>query len=296
MKLAEILTKAYWHFFKFMPCEMILKRQWAEYDRIEEKYALHDFDLSTITQSFNDVNQGKVIWFFGDTGIENAPLIVKKCYNSLVINAVRGGWKVVALTENGVKKYIQLPSFIEELKEKGKMWYALYSDLIRLALLYCYGGIWCDATCYLTKSIPQEILNSPLFFFEFASITHWSPYRYENWFIRAEKKNYVIERILKGLLFYWSQQRSKQDYFVWFHIQNALYLNDEKSKKMMDDMWYCCNYDAMLIQIKYGLDSAYEEKKWNEIMSHCFVQKLTYKYDQSLENTKEMNLLNYILK
>ena len=73
-----------------MPCEMILKRQWAEYDRIEEKYALHDFDLSTITQSFNDVNQGKVIWFFWDTGIENAPLIVKKCYNSVVINAVRG--------------------------------------------------------------------------------------------------------------------------------------------------------------------------------------------------------------
>lgn len=33
MKLAEILTKAYWHFFKFMPSEMILKRQWAEYDQ-----------------------------------------------------------------------------------------------------------------------------------------------------------------------------------------------------------------------------------------------------------------------
>ncbi len=61
-------------------------------------------------------------------------------------------------------------------------------------------------------------------------------------------------------------------------------------------MWYCCNYDAMLIQIKYGLDSAYEEKKWNEIMSHCFVQKLTYKYDQSLENTQDMNLLKYILQ
>ena len=265
---------------------MILKRQWDEYKRIERCNALNEFDLSCVKNTNNIKTNGKTIWFFWNTGLETAPPIVKRCYASLLQNTPVG-WDVKVLTEHEVKTYVQLPDFVEKLKEEGKMWYALYADLIRLALLYKHGGIWCDATCYLTKTIPREITDFPLFFFEFANVTSYSPMRFENWFIRAERENYVVGRIFQGLLSYWSSDRSGQDYFVWFYIQTALYMHDIKAKEQMDEMWYCHNYDAMLVQLKYGLGGKCSKMLWNQVKNKCFIQKLTYKYDKDMEELKD---------
>lgn len=286
----NIFKKAYWHIFKTMPCEMILKRQWDEYRRINKKYALRDFDLSCIEPSMEKKEEREYIFFFWDKGLENAPAIVKQCYGQLISKCPKG-WEVILLTKNTASQYIKLPAFIETLFTEGKIWRALYADLLRLALLYKYGGIWCDATCYLTQSIPTEILESELFFFEFASLLPHSPMKYENWFIRAKKENYVIGRILQSLLYYWSQPKKKQDYFVWFYIQTALYLQDKEAKLQMDNMWYCCNYDAMLVQIHYGLTTVYTDKLWKQISEKCFVQKLSHK----ITPQQEKNLLHYLL-
>ena len=160
MKIRLYLEKLYWHLFKFMPCEMILKKKWNAYYKFRE--TSKTFNLESIGTPMN-IKTDKNIWFYWEQGIENAPAIVKKCYESVVRNKP-DGWDIVVLNKKSAKEYISMPPFIEELYEHGKIWKALYADLLRLALLYKYGGIWNDATCYVTRQIPEEILNNPLFY------------------------------------------------------------------------------------------------------------------------------------
>lgn len=276
-----------------MPGEMILKQKWDTYFYIKKKYYGHSFALTCIEGNNNQVNPNKTIWFYWDKGLNNSPLIVKKCYESLIKNCPEG-WTIITLTHKSVKEYIKLPQFIEELLTEGKMWYALYADLIRLSLLYKYGGIWCDATCLLTQEIPSYVINEPLFMFSYKSLLTSIPTKFENWFIKADKGNYVIQKILENLLYYWSHPRKKQEYFVWFHIQSALYEKDETARNLMDKIYYVFNYDAMIAHLHYGLNTIYTDKIWNNITSKCFVQKLTYKYNHEIEQSNKKNILQHI--
>lgn len=294
MSALRIIEKFFWHTFKIMPGEMILKKKWAAYYDIKSKYCGHTFDLSCVKLLKAPKLYEKTIWFFWNTGLETAPLVVRKCYESLMRN-VPDGWQVKVLTEDEAHEYVQLPDFVERLKKEGKMWYALYADLIRLALLYHYGGIWCDATCYLTQPIPTYVTEAPLFMFSYESLLTTIPAKFENWFIKADRKNYVISKILENLLYYWSQPMKKQEYFCWFHIQSALYEQDEQARTLMNAIPYKFNYDAMLVHLHYGFDYPYSDIIWKRIKEHCFVQKLTYKYDKELEK-KEGVLLSKILE
>ena len=52
-----------------------------------------------------------------------------------------------------------MPDYLNEKLKSGALPLAIYTDLMRVALLEHYGGTWMDATILLTDEIPQEILN-----------------------------------------------------------------------------------------------------------------------------------------
>ena len=58
-----------------------------------------------------------------------------------------------------------MPDYLNEKLKSGVLPLAIYTDLMRVALLEHYGGTWMDATILLTDEIPQEILNSDFFVF-----------------------------------------------------------------------------------------------------------------------------------
>lgn len=177
------------------------------------------------------------------------------------------------------------------------MYRANYSDILRTALLYFYGGIWIDSTCLMTKDFPSDILNDDFFLFSTQnSILPCFPDVFENWFIRSDKNNYVLGRMLENVLYYFKHASNpKGIYFVYFYILAALYRNDVKAKELMDKIMYWCNKDALLMLVSYGLDTIYNDRLWHQLTNKCFVQKLTYKYDGKLVSTNDDILLTHIL-
>ena len=94
---------------------------------------------------------------------------------------------------------------------------ALYADLLRLALLYKYGGIWNDATCYVTRQIPEEILNNPLFFFRIEAMMPCYPLAFENWYIRAEKRKLCNrENLGKSAMLFGKRNRINKNISIGF--------------------------------------------------------------------------------
>ena len=108
--------------------------------------------------TFPETQVDEPIWLFWNTGLEQAPEIVKTCYQSIKKYA---GRQVVLLTENNVQNYINMPDYLNEKLKSGVLPLAIYTDLMRVALLEHYGGTWMDATILLTDEIPQEILIIP---------------------------------------------------------------------------------------------------------------------------------------
>ncbi len=113
-----------------------------------EKKSLSFFDI----KPKKDLVGKKIIWQYWGQGIEEdvIPLMVKKCFKS--IDDFKQDYTIIRLDENNISEYIDFPDFIWTKKKNKEFKHAFFADLIRLALLDVYGGIWMDATILLTVS------------------------------------------------------------------------------------------------------------------------------------------------
>jgi hypothetical protein len=152
----------------------------------------------------------KIIWIFWYQGLSEAPYIVKKCIDSWVKQ--NPDWEVVVLDKNNLNNYIT-PE--EKLLNQPL---AKQANLIRLQLLYKYGGVWADATTYCMKPIDQWIHDyTASGFFAF-----YKPGRdriMSNWFIASKKNSPLILKI--------------QEAYVSFFTTNDFNIDGKVKKKII---------------------------------------------------------------
>ena len=86
--------------------------------------------------TFPETQVDEPIWLFWNTGLEQAPEIVKTCYQSITKYA---GRQVVLLTENNVQNYINMPDYLNEKLKSGVL-----SDLCRFDACSIIGALWWD--------------------------------------------------------------------------------------------------------------------------------------------------------
>lgn len=99
-----------------------------------------------------------LMWF---QGYEQMPLIIKKCFES--VKKQFPNRKIILITENNFNEYISLDSIIIDKYKKGTITRTTLSDIIRAKLLYEYGGMWIDATIFLSKAFDEEYFQSELY-------------------------------------------------------------------------------------------------------------------------------------
>ena len=223
-----------------------------------------------------------LLWF---QGFDNAPEIVQKCVDSW--KYYNSDWNIVLLDENNLINYINLHDYIVDIHIKSIEKCHL-SDIIRCILLNVYGGLWVDATTFCNRCLndwlPQYISEG---FFTFDKP---GPDRLlSNWFIYAEKNNYLIDRWCNSTVEYYIVNNKAHTYFVHHYLFGDLYVSDNIFKDIWDKVpkisanglgpHYLQEqgmFNNISIQIKSNID--------NKITS---LYKLTYKcqfpeYDEKL--------------
>lgn len=103
----------------------------------------------------------KCIWVCWFQGIDQAPDLVKKCIDTLTINAP-SDYTIIIIDEKNIADYISLPIHILSKYESGIISKAQLSDILRFNLLATYGGIWVDSTIFCMKNL--SFLTSMDFF------------------------------------------------------------------------------------------------------------------------------------
>lgn len=89
-----------------------------------------------------------VLWWQGEA---QAPQTVKACITSIRRHA--GNHQVIVITRDNVREYAQLPDYIYVKLNAGNITLTHFSDILRFNLLRHHGGLWMDATLFVTKPL-----------------------------------------------------------------------------------------------------------------------------------------------
>lgn len=154
------------------------------------------------------------IWVFWQQGLESMPPICRVCYEQLCKKA--SGHPVRLVTAENMKQYIQLPAHVVRKTREGKITPTHLSDIVRMSLLAGHGGLWLDATVYVSQPIPEEAFGPRLF----TTATHTrntGNVSHSRWagFILGGRPGHELFRFGRDFLFeYWRRENRLIDYFL----------------------------------------------------------------------------------
>ena len=252
------------------------------------------------------------IWFCWLQGLAAAPPLVKACYNSL---KQLTGYSLVVIDNMNWREYVELPRYIVEKWEKGRIPAAMFSDLLRVELLIKYGGTWIDSTVLCTgvnanhndnenlkdseratdsqlstlNSKLKQYMNAPLFVFQYTREGS-VPVSISNWFITTCRNNEVL-RVLREMLYaYWRDYDCVLDYYI-FHLFFAMI--SKEYPEQMAAMPYAQSQRSLVLLYHWG--EKFEQRKWNRLTSEVCFHKLAFRVSDSVKNYKD-NYYNHILR
>ena len=217
--------------------------------------------------------RSNIVWILWLQGIEHAPQIVKKCYQSITENLREK--EIILLTEENYKNYVQFPQYIQEKIDCGVITKTHMSDLLRLKLLNTYGGTWIDATVYCSgKNIPYYMLDSDLFLFQnLKPGLDGQCTCISSWFMTASTNNPILLLTQQLLFEYWKKNTKMVDYFLlhdFFQLSIEAY--PDEWKKVIP---FCNSLPHILL---LRLFDQYDADIWTAVREQTPFHKMTYKF------------------
>ena len=269
----------------------------------------YDAESTFLTEPVDNVleTDKQYIFQYWNSGIENAPRIVKSCFDS--IEEYCRDKEIVRLNDSNLHNYISIPEYIKKKYDIGIISKAHYSDYIRTCLLYKYGGYWCDATVYLTGPISPKIAEADFFMFKSSSFnTGTLEYRDyvpsikmldvfkdmpcsenpllcgSNWFLHARNKNNRIFGLMKKFLEeYWKKEDRVIDYFLYHYMLSYIIITDNESQNIFKTMPSMTNIAPHILQ--NVLYDTFNSQLYSEIIKLTTIHKLTYQKQKDIEGT-----------
>ena len=257
---------------------MLVKKYRPVMKEIAERISPPSTGSGTCSLTALEHKRNKIIWFCWLQGIENAPEVVKACYNSLTRLT---GYSLIVIDEKNWREYIDLPDYIIRRREKKQIPPAHFSDLLRLELLIKYGGTWIDSTVLCTgvnndnENANVNYLDTDLFMFQYTQpgSSEWGGIG--NWFITACTNNEVL-MVLRDMLYaYWQEHDCVLNYYL-FHLFFGMLR--EVFPEQIAAMPYA--YAPRSLALVHHWGEPFDEVKWKRLTERVCFHKLTYMKDK----------------
>ena len=187
-----------------------------------------------------------------------------------------------------LKDYINLPEHVFNLLNAGKMTRNAFANLCRLYLIYTYGGLWLDATIFVTSPIPEIIFNLPFYTINYgfnANHRNVSLCRWTTFLLAGRAGNIVCRAVLDLLIEYWRVNDTLIDYVLFDYCIATAYEALPECRKLIDAV-PCSN--TAIQKLQELLNSEFNQDKFNELTSSTQFFKLTYKqkFNKLINNRK----------
>lgn len=236
-----------------------------------------------------------IIWQYWGQGFDNVPEVVRICLDS--VERHKGNYKLIRLSDENLSEYIDFPE--EIIRKRDCFQRTAFSDLLRLALLATYGGVWLDATTLLTDSLPVQYFDYGFFLFqrdenepnkdywENSYAYYWGWYegfrvRVLNSVIYAQKGNDTILDLYNMIYSYWLNNKIYPYYFFFQILFDCLISRmPDKNCRVLSD---CLPHYTMQI-----VTDDFPYMSFEKVLKLTSIHKMTYKIpDICVEKLKHL--------
>lgn len=231
----------------------------------------------------------KTIWVYWHTELEDAPELVKLGLRSW--EHMNPGWSVTFVTESNLADFIEPPVSTVPRKLQWR------ADVIRLALLARYGGVWVDITSFCMKPLDHwlpTVMESG--FFAFPDL--YPGRLVNNAFLAAEPGEYLTSKWSRLMYTYFGKRGKLLHYFWCMHLFEFIILTDSRARGIWHKTPKLRSRGAMLLKRMTSERALYTPIPDNADLSAITWQKLSSKIDaraqvviDEIARTGEVDLL-----
>ena len=218
-----------------------------------------------------------ICWFQGEN---NMPAMVKECLRS--VRGHCGMHEVHVITMDNFWNWISIPGHVMDKINRKEITLTHFSDIVRNALLAEQGGIWLDATIYLTDELKGW--NLPFYTIKQgcpADHKFVSEYMWTGFCMGGVKGNPLNSFVMDALYEYHRKERGLIDYFLIDYMIALGYNTVSTIKKLVDDV-PCSNPGLYYMQHNMGKPT--DESRLKKVCEGTSVFKLNYKIDVPCDN------------
>lgn len=216
LKMNKILTK--YEKFKY---HIIIK--W-----LNIRYGQEAREIAKRSTENSKIQPDAPVWIFWWQGEQAMPPIVRSCYKSVLRNAKEHN--VILITKDNIKRYVNISPYIYEKIIEKKITLTHFSDILREKLLSQHGGIWMDATIYMTGPFEKEMYT-----YEYYTIK--GAFKGWEWtdFFQASGKGNILANVVSCLFDrYWKEHDCLISYLLIDCFLEVARKNSWKIDKMIE--------------------------------------------------------------
>ncbi|HWS32732.1 MAG TPA: capsular polysaccharide synthesis protein, partial [Actinoplanes sp.] len=165
------------------------------------------------------------IFVYWAQGFATAPPVVRACLAALKATNP----SVHELSRDTIGAYVDVPPDLVAAVGDD---HAHFSDLLRMLLLEKFGGIWVDATCFVSEPlrphVDRALARSSVFAFNYTG-----PYL-SNWFLASRPDSYVMHLWRAASFLWWEKRAEALDPLLHHHVFEMLHRLDDRFRAEWD--------------------------------------------------------------
>ena len=255
--------------------------------QLYESYAGNREQMKSLAEEIyqKDDFEGKIpIWVCWWQGEDSLPELVQVCLKSIQKNIP--GEKAVLrfITLENCMEYVTFTDTIIRKFQEGKITLTHLSDILRAELLYRYGGMWIDATYFVSDSLEKALFEKDMFWtIKYPNAIWKSDVAQGRWScncLKVPPKSLFARFLMESFWYYWEVSDSLIDYFLIDYVATVAYDTFSEVHKMIED---CPVSDTVVFELQKNLNRKFDRKKYQEWTKKASFFKLNWR--TNLEET-----------
>lgn len=230
--------------------------------------------LKNTTIANGDIDANSPIWVCWWQGEDSMPEIVKTCYQRILKFA--GNHPVHLVTFDNYKNYVSFNEVVVVKFKNKDLLPAHLADLLRLKLLDAYGGLWLDATIFLSRPLDEHVFKYDFYSLSNVCQNHISVsnFRWCSFVLGCRKGNPLVHSLSVTFEHYIMQECYFIHYLVIDYFIDMLYKHNDYVRKLIDGLPDGGRY---LHSLRGLYPKPYDKEVFNNMLADTEYFKLTYK-------------------
>lgn len=211
---------------------------------------------------------GKIpVWVCWWQGEEEMPELIRCCKKSLEENLPADKTALRWITLENCGEYVTFTESVIRKFNEGKISYAHLSELLRAELLFRYGGMWVDASYYLTRPAAPEIFEQEIYMLKGL------------WYSVKGKKLFWF--LMESLWYYWDlEDKLADDSLTDILIAIAV----EEFPEVRQELEQCAKCSEDIFGMQSWMNRRYTPERMKKILSDSSFYRLDYRAAYRNEN------------